>query len=116
MQATRLPPVLVVTRFRVPEADQGAFQGDVSEALAAFAARAGFLDASLGRAADDATLWVLVTTWQDVGAYRRALSSYDVKICVVPLQRLAIDEPSAYEIILGAGAHTPNQAKPRGER
>jgi quinol monooxygenase YgiN len=108
--------VLVVTRFRVSEAEQGAFQVDVREALAAFAARTGFLGASLGRAADDPSLWVLVTTWQNVGAYRRALSSYDVKICVVPLQRLAIDEPSAYEIILGTGAHTPNEAKPRGDR
>ena len=106
--------MLVVTRFRVSEAEQGAFQVDVSEALAAFAARAGFRDASLGRAADDPTLWVLVTTWQDVGAYRRALSSYDVKICVVPLQRVAIDEPSAYEILVGDGAVVANEVKPRG--
>ena len=42
---------------------------------------------------------MLVTTWENVGAYRRALSSYDVKLHAVPLLSRAIDEPSAYEVV-----------------
>ncbi len=103
-------------RYSVPESEAGAFRAMVAEVLAVFASRPGCLDASLGRAADEPTLWLLLSRWQDVGAYRRALSSYDVKICLIPLQRLAIDEPSAYEIVLGEGAYTSNIAKPRGEQ
>ena len=44
---------------------------------------------------------MLVTRWQDVGSYRRALSSYDVKVGAVPLLSRAIDEPSAYEPLDG---------------
>jgi quinol monooxygenase YgiN len=116
VRRARLVPVLVVMRYRVPESEDGTFRAMVAEVLALLAARPGYLDASLGRAADDPTLWLLLSRWQDVGTYRRALSSYDVKICLIPLQRLAFDEPSAYEIILGDGAYTSNRAKPRGEQ
>ncbi len=54
---------------------------------------------TIGRNVDDPTLWVLVTTWANVGAYRRALSSYDVKLHAVPLLSRALDEPSAYEVV-----------------
>ena len=37
--------------------------------------------------------------WENVGAYRRALSAYDVKVGAVPLLSTAIDEPSAYEVV-----------------
>ena len=36
------------------------------------------------------------TRWKDVGSYRRALSSYDVKMAAVPTLSRAVDEPSAY--------------------
>ena len=34
-----------------------------------------------------------------MGAYRRALSSYDVKLHAVPTLSRALDEPSAYEVV-----------------
>ena len=40
-----------------------------------------------------------MTTWEHVGAYRRALSAYDVKLHAVPLLSRALDEPSAYEMV-----------------
>ncbi len=90
--------VLVVMRFRV-DADEGAvFRMDAERALATLAARPGFLDGNLGRNVDDPELWALVTRWESVGGYRRALSSYDVKLDAVPLLSRALDEPSAYEI------------------
>ena len=55
--------------------------------------------APLGRNVDDPELWVLSTQWEHVGAYRRALSSYDVKLHAVPLLSRAVDEPSAYEVV-----------------
>jgi hypothetical protein len=59
---------------------------------------------------DDPEIWVLVTSWEHVGAYRRALSSYDIKMHVVPLLSYAIDEPSAFEVLVGEGATEPNEA------
>ena len=40
---------------------------------------------------------MLTTEWESVGAYRRALSAYDVKLTAVPVLSRALDEPSAYE-------------------
>ena len=89
--------MLVVNRFRVPEIDGERFRAEVTEAHAALSEQKGYLDGSIGRNVDDPTLWALVTRWQNVGAYRRALSSYDVKLRAVPLLGRALDEPSAYE-------------------
>jgi quinol monooxygenase YgiN len=91
--------VLVVSRFRVPVEDGEAFRADLEQALDALAERPGHLAGTLGRNVDDPTLWVLTTRWEHVGAYRRALSAYDVKLRAVPLLSRALDEPSAYEVV-----------------
>jgi hypothetical protein len=88
--------VIVVNRFRVEE-PESAFREDARAALGALARRPGYVDGHIGRNVDDPGLWVLTTTWRDVGSYRRALSDYDVKVTAVPLLSQAIDEPSAYE-------------------
>ena len=89
--------LVVVNRFRVQESGSEQFRTDVSGALGALAERPGYVEGQVGRNVDDPGLWVLVTTWRNVGSYRRALSAYDVKVTAVPLLSLAIDEPSAYE-------------------
>jgi quinol monooxygenase YgiN len=89
--------VLVVSRFRVPDEESAAFRVDLERARAALADRPGHLDSRIGRNVDDPTLWVLTSTWEHVGAYRRALSAYDVKLHAVPVLYRALDEPSAYE-------------------
>jgi hypothetical protein len=89
--------VLVVNRFRVAEEAEAGFRGDLEAALAVLAQQRGYADGRLGRNLDDPTLWTMVTRWRDVGSYRRALSSYEVKLGAVPLLSRAIDEPSAYE-------------------
>jgi hypothetical protein len=91
--------VLVVTRFDVPDLDAGDFLERAERALAAFAARPGFVRGRIGRAADDPAVWVLTTEWDGVGAYRRSLSAYDVKVDAAPLLSLGRDEPSAFEVL-----------------
>ena len=80
-----------------PEAD--AFRAQLEEAHAVLAAQTGYVDGALGRNLDDPELWVLTTRWESVGAYRRALSTYDVKLSAVPILSRAVDEPSAYEVV-----------------
>lgn len=91
--------VLVVSRFRVPESEATEFRVNLQRAHEILAGQPGHIEGTIGRNLDDQTLWTLVTTWQNVGAYRRALSSYDVKLHAVPLLSRAIDEPSAFEVV-----------------
>jgi quinol monooxygenase YgiN len=92
--------VLVVTRYAVPAAEQPAFLAQAREAVSALVARPGCTGATVGRAVDEPELWTLTTTWAQVGDYRRALSSYEVKLRAVPLMYRALDESSAYEELL----------------
>jgi quinol monooxygenase YgiN len=92
--------VLVVTRYAVPLGEAAEFRLQCRAALQALAACSGCTGASAGPALDDPTRWVLSTSWESVGDYRRALSSYQVKLVVVPLMNRAVNEPSAYESLL----------------
>lgn len=91
--------MLVVSRFAVPVEEGGDFADRAETALRAFSACRGYQRGSLGRAVDDAAVWLLVTEWDNVGAYRRALSSYDVKVRTTQLLGRAAAEPSAFELL-----------------
>jgi hypothetical protein len=101
--------VIVVNRFRVDDVDEATLRADLDAALAVLAERPGYVDGQIGRNVDDPQLWVLVTTWANVGSYRRALSAYDVRVTAVPLLSRAIDEPSAFESV-APGAPTNTQS------
>jgi len=106
--------MLAISRFRYDEGDVATVAAELGRCLTGLGACPGFLDGQVGRALDEPSLWVLETRWDSVGAYRRALSSYETKMTVVPLLARALDEPSAFEVIVGAGATEPNEARPRG--
>lgn len=91
--------MIVVSRFDVPDGESQAFLPQAQAALAAFAARPGFVRGRVGRAADEPTAWVLTTEWEGVGAYRRSLGAYDVKVDAATLLGRARGEASAFEIL-----------------
>lgn len=99
---TKLGGVLAVSRFLVASEQGAEFAARARQALAALAGRPGFRDGELARAIDDPTRWCLVTRWESVGAYRRALSNAEVRIGTAPLLRWVVDEPSGFEVLLGA--------------
>ncbi len=103
-----------MNRFRVPESDHETFRVAVERARAALAERPGYLHGVIGRNVDDPELWVLTTQWEHVGAYRRALSAYDVKLHAVPLLGRAIDEPSAFELVEPGGDLNIREARSLG--
>jgi hypothetical protein len=92
--------MLVVTRYRVPMDEAGTFKELARPAVRVLAERPGCEQVRLGRAADDAELWVLATSWHSVGSYRRALSHPEVKLRAVPLMYRCIDEPTAFEDLI----------------
>ena len=104
--------VLVVIRFRIPVAVADPFRGDLERLHALLRDRPGYVEGFVGRNADDPELWLLSTQWESVGAYRRAVGWYDVRVVAVPLLGRAVDEPSAYEIVM-PGAPL-NEAGARG--
>lgn len=99
--------MFAVTRLRATGQDGEALAAAVAPLLAALAARPGFRDGELGRSADDPSLWALVTRWDGVGSYRRALSAAEVKITGAPVWVHALDEPGVYlpgdDVVVGAG-------------
>jgi quinol monooxygenase YgiN len=94
--------VIAVLQFR-PTEDEPTFLAQGQAALGAFAARPGFIRGTLGRATDDDTAWVLVTEWESVGAYRRGLGGYQVKLVATPFLAQALDRPSAFEALVSMG-------------
>lgn len=98
----RAPHLVVISRFRG--------HPDLADALRILAERPGCRAVELGQSTDDAALQVVVSTWDSVGDYRRALSSFEVKMHAVPLLSSAIDEPSAFEIVLSLGAEGTGEA------
>jgi hypothetical protein len=86
--------MISVTHF---VSDDATFAERARRALEALAGRPGYLRGSLGRGADDPATWLLVTEWQNVGSFRRALGNYEVKLHATPLLAQALDVPTAFE-------------------
>lgn len=108
-----VPHVLAVNRFRATAATAAGLRADLERVRELFMDRPGCVAAWLGRNLDDPELWVLTSRWADLGSYRRALSSYDGKLLIVPVLAHALDEPGAYEVV-EPGAEL-NVARSRGD-
>ena len=104
--------MLVVIRFRPAPAALPTFLADARAVLAVLAERPGWRSGRIGRAVDDPGLWVLSTEWESVGSYRRALGPPAVRILAMPLLAHAIDEPTAYEVLVAIGLGADGLAAP----
>lgn len=99
--------MIVLTRFRVPEATSADFVTRAQAAIAVLRTKPGLESLDFGRNLDDSELWTLTTRWADVGSYRRALNGLESKMVVVPMLSEAIDEPSAYDDPDHVGENVP---------
>jgi hypothetical protein len=93
--------MISIAHFDSSESD---FSERAELALSTLAARPGYVRGSLARSTDEredgVQHWVIVTEWESVGSYRRALSSFDVKLHAAPLLGEAIDLPSGFESLV----------------
>ena len=89
--------MIAVARFEVPLASATGFRAELEGVRDVLAEAAGFVGGEVGQNLDEPTLWVLTTRWENVGSYRRALSSTRVKLEAIPVLARAIDEAGAYE-------------------
>lgn len=98
--------MLVVNRFRLHDPDRESarpedpkeFLAEGSKALEALGQCSGFQTGRLARAVDEPQTWVMLTEWDNIGSYRRALSSFQVKMCTPFLSR-AEPEASGFEVL-----------------
>ena len=95
---------MVVMRFVVAPEDAPGFRAEATLVARLLQDKPGCVEVVVGRASDDPTLWLLHSRWESVGAYRRALSSYEVKMQAVPFLSRAVDEPTAYQVLLAVDA------------
>ena len=91
--------VVLSTRYRILLSEGASFLESARIALRALTAQPGCLSGRVGRATDDPQLWLLTCEWESVGAYRRALGAYEVKMRAIPVMYGAIDEPTAFEVL-----------------
>ena len=89
--------MIAVARFEVPLASATDFRAELEGVRDVLADAAGFIGGEVGQYLDEPTLWVLTTRWENVGSYRRALSSTRAKLEAIPVLARAIDEPGAFE-------------------
>ena len=90
--------MIAIARFELPLSEAATFSTEIKTAYEALSSCAGFINGEFGQNLDDPNLWALVTRWENVGSYRRALSAMRTKLEAIPLLARAIDEPGAYEI------------------
>jgi heme-degrading monooxygenase HmoA len=89
--------MLAIARFQVQLKDAVDFRAELEAVKSVLSEAAGYKSGSVGQNLDDPTLWVLTTEWENVGSYRRALSSTRAKLEAIPVLARAIDEPGAFE-------------------
>jgi heme oxygenase (mycobilin-producing) len=106
--------VLVVHRFTVEEGAGDGFLWRARSAVDALAGRPGYQGGWVGRAPDEPAAWIVVTSWAGVGAYRRALASYDARIEAQPLLAQADDGASAFEVLYAAVPGAPPSSAASG--
>lgn len=101
----------MINRF-VVGGDAEPFVTRAHAALAVLAVRPGYLRGQLSRSVDEPARWCLVTEWESVGAYRRALGAYEVKVDATPLLAESRPEPSGYEVLASAAPSGPVEVTP----
>ncbi len=89
--------MIAIARFQGPMSESSSFRAEIELARDVLAEAGGYLSGTIGQNLDEPTLWVLSTEWENVGSYRRALSSTRAKLEAIPVLARAIDEPGAYE-------------------
>lgn len=89
--------MLAIARFQVQLKDAVDFRAELEAVREVLAQAPGYKSGLVGQNLDEPALWVLTTEWENVGSYRRALSSTRAKLEAIPVLARAIDEPGAYE-------------------
>ncbi len=98
----------VVNRFQSPGAD---FAQQAQPVVDYWRSCNGCLAAELVRNVDDPELWAIVSQWEQVRDYRKAMSGYEATMLLTPVMLQCIDEPSAYLPAAELGNNIPRSGR-----
>lgn len=101
--------MLVILRFRVPDAHRPAFDAAVGHLETHLRACPGLLSLERGTAVDDEEFHALVMTWDLPRSWRTAFGGQSGRAAFLPVMAWLLDEPSAY-----AGPRDDTFNLPRG--
>lgn len=94
-----MTPFVALTRHRIDPEDLVGWMARARTALEPLVGQVGCNGGEICAAIDDPSLVVVITRWDSVGAYRRGMSAFDVKMHTIPFLSTAVDEPSAFEVL-----------------
>lgn len=89
-------PIVVVSKLGDAGVD---FLDTLRSCLAILASNSGCMGIELGRSMDSESEFVLVSRWDNVGSYRKALSNYQVKSEVIPFISMHTKDSFTGEVI-----------------
>lgn len=106
----------VITRHR--PADPQGFAAGAERLLETLGRAPGFLSGELGRSPDEPDVFMLTTSWRDVGSMRRGLGSFEAKVALAPVMASASDELNVFEVLVEASGgvlHRRDSARAPGD-
>lgn len=95
--------MLAVNRLRAFDSPDEQVSAELSVLIDVLATQPGFRNARAGHCLDEPDVWILLSEWESIGTYRRALSSHAVKTSGYPVFVRVVDEPGAYELLISTG-------------
>lgn len=84
--------------FDVSEYSQ--WRSQLEKVIEVLSSSIGFVSLQLLHSPDEPNRYLVQSTWQDVGSYRRALSATPAKLVVWPFIAPMLDLPSTFETLL----------------
>ena len=91
--------IAVVAQLVVPAAARAQFEQGSERMMELCAQSPGFLSSELGQSTDSLEDYTVIHRWADVGAYRKFLSRYEVKLEVIPFLSTFTKDSVTVEII-----------------
>ena len=92
--------IAVVVQLVVPAAERARFEQGCERMVELCAESPGFLSSELGQSTDSLEDFTLIHRWADVGAYRKFLSRYEIKLEVIPFLSTFTKDSVTVEIIM----------------
>ena len=92
--------IAVIAQLVVPAAERARFEQGCERMVELCAESPGFLSSELGQSTDSLEDFTLIHRWADVGAYRKFLSRYEIKLEVIPFLSTFTKDSVTVEIIM----------------
>ena len=91
--------IAVIAQMVVPEDARAYFDQGYERMVELCTQSPGFLSSELGQSTDSLEDFTLIHRWADVGAYRKFLSRYEIKLEVIPFLSTFTKDSATVEII-----------------